>query len=172
MNLNRTYTTRLCAVLLTLTLTSACSRYAVTVNDNPVYTPATLLRDYAVVDPALDKCLQQAIADGGYRSTEEVKRIICSYAGVKNLEGLEQFHNLRELKLSHNELQSITPLRTLTQLKTLLLEGNQLEQVPELLTLPNLRTVDLRENCNLNCADAAQLSSLVAGDTRLPNHCK
>lgn len=114
----------LLAVILTAAvLTSSCSRYAVTLNNQPLYTPPPLLRNLQVTDPALQNCLTQTITDKNITRAEQLDRLSCSYGGIESLEGISQFTALRQLDISFNPLNDVSPLFGLTELKQLDIEG-------------------------------------------------
>lgn len=136
-------------IVLSLAVT-ACSRYSFTLNDNTLYTPPELLQDMEIADANLHSCIEQHIADREIRRASQLQRLICSEAGISNLQGLASFANIETLGLAGNTLQDIESIFQLTE----------------------LRSLDLRDNPDLDCSQAERLSSLVDKDLRLPSHCQ
>lgn len=164
-------TTRLFALFLPFLL-AACSQYTVTLNETPIYTPPTLFTDFSTPDPNLRACLDQTIKDKGITDPSQLKQLVCTHAGIKDLEGLGRFTQLEAIDLSHNELITLAPLAPLSQLSQLLLEDNQLADASVLLNLPRLEKLDLRDNRQLACADLSQLSEISQAVILLPGQCE
>ena len=138
-----------CSLLFLLTaLLTGCSRYAVTFNEQPIHTPAKAFTDYDIADPALRDCVAQTIRDQGVSRVDELKRLVCTSAGISSLTGLDTFVALETLNLADNALTGIEPL----------------------LALPSLTRVDLSANPGLVCADASALTARVVATT-VPSHC-
>ncbi|MEH6592965.1 MAG: hypothetical protein V7746_22035 [Halioglobus sp.] len=154
---------------LLLVFLSACDTYDFSVNDKLVYTPKALFTDFEATDPALQKCLEQAVIDGKVSSARELRTLSCSHAGVTTLLGLEVFTGLSRLKLSSNALRDIAPLAALTSLEVLLLDSNQIIDTTPLLELPALTEVNLQDNSELFCP--ANESLLTVETITLPAHC-
>jgi len=113
-----------------------CARYEVTLNDQPVYSPPALYSQFEVADEALENCLRQTIADKRITQADQLTQLVCRYAGIKSIQGLENFFALEELDLSHNALVDLKPLKSLGKLLRLKINDN-----PNLLcdTLPQAR---------------------------------
>jgi Leucine-rich repeat (LRR) protein len=126
-----------------------CERYAITLNEQPIYTPAPLYSDYTVVDEALADCLKQTIADKKITRAEQLITLTCRHTGLRSLSGLEHFRALQELDLSHNQLQ----------------------QAQTLAHLPQLRVLKINDNPNLLCESLAPLTQKELKIT-LPSHCE
>lgn len=121
-----TYITRSCRIcwLLGLLITAtSCSRYAVTLNEQPIYTPPPLLSEFPVNDPALKSCIKQTIIDRTVTEAEQLQILSCSHNEIRTLDGLAQFQALQQLNLSFNPITSLKPLFTLKELKRLKIEG-------------------------------------------------
>lgn len=101
-----------------------CERYAVTLNQQPVYTPPPLYHDFAVADQALRDCIKQTIVDKNVVRVEQLTALTCRHAGLTSLEGLEHFAFIEQLDLSHNQLVDAQVLAKLPQLKTLKIQEN------------------------------------------------
>ncbi len=157
--------------LLTL-LVAGCSKYQFTVNEAVVYTPPTLFTAFTTADPRLKSCLDQAIKDSNATAPTDVKRLVCTNAGLTSLVGLEVFSEISELNIADNQLTDIAPVARLPQLKALAVNNNKLRQVPEVLLLANLTYLDLSNNSQLNCGDLKQLRQHYSGELKLPAQCQ
>jgi hypothetical protein len=144
--------TAFCALLIIASLT-ACKNYAVSLNDNLVYTPLPLLKNFTISDVHLRECITQTIADKHITKAEELTQLNCSNAGIKNLTGLETFYALEQLNVAENNISSAAPL----------------------LHLLRLRVLNIAANNNLACGDVKQLlANFKPEDLNavLPEHCK
>lgn len=110
-------------IILTVAILSGCQGYAFSVNDQPVYTPAPLINDYAVADEGLNSCVQQTIEDAQITQLEELTELRCSNAGVADLTGLENLTELSKLDLRGNSIVDLAPLQQLKKLKNLYLDS-------------------------------------------------
>lgn len=126
-----------------------CERYAVTLNQQPVYTPPPLYSDFTVSDPALADCLKQTITDRKIARLEQLTSLTCRHAGLKSVAGIEHFSSLRELDVSHN----------------------QLREAQTLAKLPQLRLLKINDNPDLQCDSLAPLTQKELQITR-PAHCE
>lgn len=114
-------------VFVTKLFIGACSGpYAVTLNNQPVYTPKPLFSDYAIRDAALKACVQQTIADQKATEAGQLIKLDCSDAGVTMLEGIERFYALAKIDLSNNKITDASALAQLPSLTFLNLENNVL----------------------------------------------
>lgn len=164
--------TILTSVALSAALLSACSGYAVTINNNPVYNPPALFTDFRLVDGALHDCVQQTIEDQQITQASQLTQINCSSAGISTLEGLSAFPALRAISLNDNAITDLSHLKPLSRLEILLLEDNDIRSAEPLLTLLRLEELDLSGNPNLACGDARQLKDNSEGEVVLPEHCR
>lgn len=105
----------------------ACSRYAVTLNDQPFYTPPPLFTDFQIDDHNLLNCVQQTIADQNITEPTLLTRLICTHTGIVSVQGLTVFSHLAQVDLSHNAIQSIAPLLALPALKMVKIVANPLD---------------------------------------------
>lgn len=154
---------------------AGCKTYSVSVNNNLVYTPPSIFKNFSIADANLRACVEQTILDKRITKAEELKQLNCSHAGIKSLAGLEAFYAIEQLNLAENALQSITPLTTISALKVLILRKNNLTNAEPLLHLMALQEVDVSENENMNCRDLTQLATNFAHDKlklTLPQHCR
>lgn len=142
--------------LLIFFLLTACG-YAVSVNDNIVYTPPSIFNDYRIADKNLANCVQQTIVDREVTSARDLKRLDCSNAGISSLAGLEIFIGIEELNLAENNIRTLDELKQLAQLRVLIVSDNSLNSIAPLLSLLKLQSLDVAGNTRLACEDIAQL---------------
>ncbi len=167
-----THSFRILMIFMTAATLNACSGYAVSINDNPVYNPPTLFTDFRLPDPALNDCVQQTIEDQKVTQASQLTQLNCSSAGIESLEGLTAFTALQAISLNDNRLKQVDALKALTRLEILLLRDNQLSSATPMLSLLRLKELDLRGNATLACGDAQQLAQHSEGKVHLPDHCK
>jgi Leucine-rich repeat (LRR) protein len=163
-----------CALLITAALTG-CKTYSVSLNNNVVYTPPSLFKDYEIADSHLRDCVEQAIVDKHVTKAEDLKQLSCSHASVASLAGLEKFYALEQLNLAENNIASINPLANLGQLRVLILRSNNLTTAEPLLHLLHLQQLDVADNNKLACRDLQQLqANFHAGELALalPAQCE
>lgn len=135
-------------VFLLPLLLMGCNRYQITFNEQPIHTPPKLFTDYQIPDPALRNCVAQTVHDQGIAAAQDLRRLVCSNAGIASLDGIAIFSGLETLNLSSNALGSIAPL----------------------LAMPSLTQVDLRGNPGLDCRQATTLTASGVAAT-IPPHC-
>lgn len=164
---------RICALIASATLVG-CKDFAVSVNQNEIYTPPAIFTDYKIADPQLDACVEQTISDARVTSLEQLTRLNCSNAGIKSLVGLDKFYALEELNLADNQLVTIDELASLGRLKVLILSNNQLNKASPLLRLLHLEQLKIDNNPELSCGDLLQLANSLDHkvETQLPSQCK
>lgn len=152
---------------------AGCKSYSVSVNNNVVYTPPSLFKDFAIADARLRACVEQTIVDNNISKAEDLKQLNCSHAGINSLTGLEKFYAIEQLNLAENSLQSIVPITNFSKLKVLILRKNNLTSAEPLLHLLALREVDISENAKLGCRDVKQLATnFQQGDLKLQENLK
>jgi Leucine-rich repeat (LRR) protein len=161
--------------LFMVVLIAGCKTYSVSLNNNVVYTPLPLFKDFAIADTHLSDCVEQTINDKKITKAEELKQLNCSNAGIKSLAGLETFYHLEQLNLSENNLQSIFSLKNFSKLEVLILRKNNLTSAEPLLGMLTLRELDVSENAKLACGDLKQLAANFTKEDlklALPEQCK
>lgn len=167
------YLYKTCGLFL-VCLIVGCKTYSLSVNNNVVYTPPSLFKDFAISDAHLRACVEQTILDNQISKAEDLKQLNCSHAGINSLAGLEKFHAIEQLNLAENALQTVAPITNFSQLKVLILRKNNLTSAEPLLHLLALREVDISENAKLTCGDLKQLAAnFHQGDLKLvlPEQC-
>lgn len=156
-------------ILTGILLATGCQQYDVTVNERVVYTPRPLLTDIQAKDPALKRCLRDAIESQRISSPAALESLDCPSAGVSSLHGIGQFAGLQQLNLSHNEIRKLDELAMLESLNTLSLADNRIEDPAPLYGLRQLQILELDDNPALRCPPAAALADLER--LSLPDHC-
>jgi len=160
--------------LVTSLLTTGCKNYSVSVNENVVYTPPSLLKDYQLVDAQLHGCVEQTIIDLQITSAEDLTRLNCSNAGIKSIAGLDKFFALKELNLADNQLADISEIGKLGRLEKLVLTKNNIKNPAPLLHLLHLTQLHLDQNPQMTCKDLKQLQQNLTNqklDLLLPTQC-
>jgi Leucine-rich repeat (LRR) protein len=145
--------------ILSASLMAGCKNYSVSLNNNVVYTPPSIFKDFAIADANLRACVEQTILDKRISKAEDLKQLNCSHAGINSLAGLEKFYAIEHLNLAENNIQSIAPITNISTLKVLILRKNNLTNAEPLLHLLALQEVDVSENEKLACRDLKQLAS-------------
>jgi hypothetical protein len=161
--------------LLLVAIIAGCKSYSVSLNNNMVYTPPSLFKDFAIADAHLRACVEQTIIDKHITKAEDLKQLNCSHAGVASLTGLEKFYSIEQLNLSENTLQSFAQLSNFSQLKVLILRKNNLTSAEPLLHMLALQELDISDNAKLACGDIKQFAKNTPhGNLKLtlPEQCK
>jgi Leucine-rich repeat (LRR) protein len=167
------FLTPFCALFIIVSI-SSCKHYSLSVNDNLVYTPPPLLKNFVIADTNLRHCVEQTIIDKHITSFEQFTQLNCSNAGISSLAGLEKFYAIEQLNLAENNLASLKELDGLNRITTLILRSNNLTDAEPLLHLLQLKTLDVTHNKNLRCDEVKQLfNNFKAGELNLllPDHC-
>ncbi|WP_323816310.1 leucine-rich repeat domain-containing protein [Cellvibrio sp. NN19] len=160
--------------LVTSLLTAGCKNYSVSVNENVVYTPPAIFKDFQLADSLLHDCVEQTIYDLHITSAEELTRLNCSNAGIKSLTGLDKFFALKELNLAENQLTDISTIGQLGRLEKLILSKNQIKNPAPLLNLLHIKQLYLDNNPQMTCNDLIQLQKNPSNqklDLLLPAQC-
>ena len=160
--------------LTTSLLTAGCKNYSVSVNENVVYTPPSIFKDYQLTDSLLFDCVQQTIFDLRITKAEDLTRLNCSNAGIKSLAGLDKFFALTELNLADNQLADITEIGKLGRLEKLILTNNKIKNPAPLLHLLHLTQLELGDNPQMTCNDLKQLQQNLKNQklqVTLPKQC-
>ena len=115
---------KLIFVACAFSLLSSCSDYEITLNDQPILLRKPVPEDVTVFDSGLSRCLSETLKMQSHTDISGLNTLDCSFAGIKILDGLEQFQGLVRVKLNDNELSDIGPLLSLGQLTIADLENN------------------------------------------------
>jgi internalin A len=135
-----------------------------------VFSPDPLYTDYQMADEALQNCVAQHIERSSISHAGDLTDLNCSQAGITSIDGLQTFHGLRGIKLSHNRIRSIQALTDLKHLSELYVDDNHLRNVAVLNRMEALTMVNLSGNPDLLCNEIP--SSLKLADNDLPEHCR
>ena len=157
---------RICALCLFL---AACQNYDVTLNDRQVYGPTRLFTDFEVTDEALQRCIEQRIADENISDPLKLTALNCSNAGIASLNGLGQFAGLTQLKFSDNRIRNLVELGQLSAIESLWLDNNVVVDPVPLAQLRKLQKLDLTNNPTLQCPKAGLLDYI--DSLTVPEHC-
>ncbi|CAL6006017.1 Conserved_hypothetical protein [Hexamita inflata] len=93
-----------------------------------------------------------------FQVVTNVKVLQVNSSELQNLEGIQNWNQLLELKLDDNELENVTEPENLIQLKSLSLSSNKIKNVDSLKGLVNLTIINL--SCN-NIKNVDSLKGLV-----------
>ena len=115
---------KLIFVAFAISLLSSCSDYEITLNDQPILLRKPVPEDVTVFDSGLSRCLSETLKMQNHTDISGLNTLDCSFAGIKTLDGLEQFQGLVRVKLNDNELSDIGPLLSLGQLAVADVENN------------------------------------------------
>ena len=119
-------------------------------------------RSTVIKDRHLETAIRRELGKfGGELTSDDLTRvtsITAMAAGIEVIDGLESCINLRELNLTYNKIEDISPLTNLTGLQVLILSDNQISELLPLDNLDQLRHLNLRRN---NICDISALSSLL-----------
>jgi Leucine-rich repeat (LRR) protein len=158
---------RICVLCFLLT---ACQNYDVTLNDRQVYGPTRLFTNFEVSDEALQRCIEQRIADENISALLQLKTLNCSNAGITSLSGLGQFAGLTQLKFSDNRIRNLVELGQLMGIESLWLDNNDIVDPVPLARLSKLSQLDLAGNAKLQCPKAGLLDTVAI--LTVPEHCR
>ncbi|WP_331346356.1 leucine-rich repeat domain-containing protein [Cellvibrio sp. UBA7661] len=162
-----------CGLIVSFLITG-CKNYSVSVNENVVYTPPSIFKNYQLADAKLHDCVEQTIYDQHITKAEDLKRLDCSDAGITSLSGLETFFALKELNLANNQLVAIETIGQLGRLEKLMLGNNKINNAAPLLHLLHLKHLDVTNNPQMGCKDLKQLSQNLNNqklELALPTQC-
>lgn len=158
-------------LLLSLPLSGcAISPYTVSLNNNVLYSPNSELQAGGVADPALQGCINQALAVGAIEITA-LKTLACPDAGVRSLEGITRLTALEQLELSNNNIDNLSPLQPLRNLRVVSLRNNDIRNIGPLSGLALLRFVSLEGNEAIPCIQLDELQERLGNTLNRPVNC-
>jgi Leucine-rich repeat (LRR) protein len=94
-----------------------------------------------IADANLRTCLDESGMTVG-----SVHTLVCAGKGIQTLDGMEQLPALKNLNVSHNQVEDLTPLAEIKGLQVLYATNNNIESVEALTNLPELSAISLRSN--------------------------
>src|SRR5690606_19700984 len=110
-------------------LASACSqRFAVSVNEQPIYDPRPNTTEYRFQDPGLQACVNIALQRPN-TSAESITTLACPGWQIAAIEGIDALRALQHLDISDNNISSIAPLDALDNLSTLTASNNRITDI-------------------------------------------
>ncbi len=131
---------------------------------------------YPIKDPELKKCIigelsihRGPIFSGELTSPKDLERLDCYRWKIKDLTGLEEFQQLRELNLTSNPVTRLNPLAELKALESLNLSYTKVTDITPLTQLPHLRELKLKGVQLEQINHFANLSSLEKVDYTFGN---
>ncbi len=146
-----------------------CSRYSVTVNDNLVYQPPGLFRDYIVKDPALAACVSATITENNLTGAEQLLKLVCPPGSILDLDGIASFPAIEYLGLANNKVTDLQPVSMLTQIKQLNVKNNDIRSFTPVISLKQLNFLDAQGNIHANCDSLKDNQETLK--IKLPSHC-
>lgn len=159
--------------MLTTLLLSACSfnPYAISVNDNVLYSPSGIIVEEIVDDPGLQGCINAYLNDNPDASLETISQLSCTDSGISSLIGLNNIPNLNLLDVSNNRITDLSPVIYLTNLRVLRIANNSIRNINTLSNLSLLNFIDLSGNDLISCRQLDQLESRLRSSLRRPLSC-
>ncbi|MFT5083669.1 MAG: Leucine-rich repeat (LRR) protein [Lentisphaeria bacterium] len=163
------YKTSQLLLLFLCAIVSSCSRYAVSVNDQTVYSPSSLFKNYTITDPDLKECVRRTIADQHLTTAEQLTRLFCPEGNIRSLSGIKTFTKIRQLGFQGNQIRTIDLLADLRSLEQLNLSHNQIIDFSPLKNLNQLAYLDTQGNADAICSSLPTSSKILQLAT--PIHC-
>jgi Leucine-rich repeat (LRR) protein len=111
-------------------------------------------------DSELLSCIEEQVTNAGHLYVSQVDYLYCDYRGIKSLEGMDIFINLRQLSVNENEISDVSSLSGLTALDNLNLGNNAISDLSPLSGLPLLESLDLYSNGISDLTGLTDLPSL------------
>lgn len=154
-------------------LVSACNLnpYAISVNDNILYSPSGVIIEETVEDPGLQGCINSYLNDNPESTLETISQLSCTEAGITSLIGLNNIPNLGLLDLSNNNISDLSPLIYLENLRVLRIANNSIRNINTLFNLNLLNFIDLSGNNSISCSQLDQLETRGRSSLRRPISC-
>ena len=76
----------------------------------------------------------------------EIKILECNIKRILDLNGIEDFINLRELNCQYNKIESLEPIKDLIRLEKLICSNNKLTSLKGIENLINLKSINASDN--------------------------
>ena len=122
---------------------------------------------FAVLAEALPQCAIRVTTDdkeeilyGNRRFHADATELHLNEIGLREIEALEEFTEVRILDLSNNEIGDLRPLMRLSKLESLNLAGNEVSDLRPLMGLPNLTKLDVSNNLVVETASLGAMTTL------------
>ena len=164
---------KLFLLILLISLTASCSRqFAISVNDRSIYDPRVTPNTLAVTDADLQGCLNLALRQQTLQDPLELTVLSCANANVHQLEGIEQYTQLRFLDLAGNRITNLHPLSGMVQLSGLSISNNPITDIAALLNMQGLTVAILTGNRQIPCAQLDRLQVQLGENLTRPANCQ
>lgn len=133
-----------------------------------LYTGVVKAQTVVVPDPIFKSCLlntyPQSFESNGELNiqTAEIQTIElnCNTKGIKSVEGMQYFKNVKKIDISHNLIMKLPDLSGLNNLEELYVHDNQLDTLPGVEYMSNLRFLEIGDNNIRNISKLEFLSNL------------
>lgn|GEM_PF-186568 len=153
-------------------LASACSqRFAVSVNEQPIYDPRPNTTEYRFQDPGLQACVNIALQRPN-TSVDSITTLACPGWQIAVIEGIDALRALQHLDISDNNISSIAPLDALDNLSTLTASNNRISDIALLQSMATLTAATLNGNNNIPCQQLDALGQKLGGNLSRPQSCR
>ncbi len=164
---------KLIYLVFSIPLLNACSfnPYAISVNDNVLYSPTGNIIEEVVRDPGLQGCINAYLNNNLEESLETISQLSCNDAGITSLIGLNNLPNLSLLDVSNNRITDLSPVIYLDDLRVLRITDNSIRDISTLFNLSLLNFIDLSGNNLISCRQLDQLEARLGNSLRRPLSC-
>ena len=152
---------------------NACSfnPYAISVNENILYSPSGNIIEEVVDDPGLQACINSYLNNNPDSTLDSISQLSCTEAGITSLIGLNNVPNLNLLDVSNNNIIDLSPVIYLSNLRVLRIANNSIRNINTLSNLSLLNFIDLSGNSSISCRQLDQLESRLGSSLRRPLSC-
>ncbi len=157
-----------------MTALGACSfkPYAVSVNENVLYSPDGNIGKPKFADTGLEACVNTYLNENPEFELETITILSCTEVGISSLIGLRQLPQLVQLDLSSNNISDLNPLIYLDKLRVLRIAENPIRDISIFLDMKSLRFVDLSGSERIPCSQLDQLKLRLGTSLRAPLSCR
>lgn len=154
-------------------LMAACNinPYAISVNNNVLYSPSGNIIEEVVEDPALQGCINNYLNSNPDIELSEISQLSCTDAGIISLIGLNNLPSLSLLDLSNNNIVDLSPVIYLENLRVLRIANNSIRNISTLSNMNLLNFIDLSGNNLIPCRQLDQLESRLRSSLTRPLSC-
>lgn len=152
---------------------NACSfkPYAISVNDQLVYSPSGVIVEEVFADAGLQACVNNFLNNNPEANLNTITQLSCTDTGITSLIGLSNLPELSMLDVSNNNITDLSPIIYLEKLRLLRIANNSIRNIELLNTLNLLNFIDLSGNEELSCRQLDQLENRLGSSLRRPLRC-
>lgn len=93
-------------------------------------------------------------------NSDAITNLDLSWNKISNIEGLENFTNLKEIDLDFNDITDISPIWNIKNLNIIHLKNNKIEDLGNISSMPNLTCLELADNLISNISKISVLTNL------------